>query len=114
MPLLRHQDVPAGLDPLDALARFALQHDLLLNVHHEWWALTEPPSEANWEVCSGWGVHLADPVMHQQYIDALKHGRRMGFIGNSDNHRRNPGLGGALTGIWASALTREAIMNALR
>jgi hypothetical protein len=114
MPILRHQDVAPGVEPPDALARFAAQHDLLLHVHHEHWELTDPPSETNWEVCSGWGSHLAAAAARQRYHDGLAAGRRLGFVGNSDNHRRNPGLGGALTGIWATGLTREAIMAALR
>jgi hypothetical protein len=115
-PILRNQDVdpePGG-DPMDALAAYAAQHDLLLHVHHERWALTDPPSETNFEVCSGWGSHLAHPTHRAKYHAALAAGRTLGFIGNSDNHRRNPGLGGALTGIWAEALTREAIVDALR
>jgi hypothetical protein len=44
----------------------------------------------------------------------LDKGRRMGFIGTSDSHRRNPGLCGGLTGIWAEELTTEAIFDALK
>ena len=38
----------------------------------------------------------------------------MGFIGTSDSHRRNPGLCGGLTGIYAKDLTPESILEALK
>ncbi|MGH2368768.1 MAG: CehA/McbA family metallohydrolase, partial [Chloroflexota bacterium] len=114
LPLLRHQDLPPEPDRIQQLAAFATEHDLVLHVHHERWALAEPPVEANWEVCSGWGSHLADPQRRGVYHTALAAGHRLGFVGNSDGHRRNPGLGGALTGVWAAALTREAVIEALR
>jgi hypothetical protein len=118
LPILRCSE--AGDDPMGALAAHAARHDLLLNVHHERWELAAQPSEANFEVCSGWGSHMANPDHRRRYHDALEQGRRgsprhrLGFIGNSDNHRRNPGLGGALTGIYATELTREALLEALR
>lgn len=39
---------------------------------------------------------------------------RLAFMGNSDSHRIVPGMGGALTGVWAEELTRESIFEALR
>jgi hypothetical protein len=62
------------------------------------------------EVCSSWDVYLehADTI-HR----ALREGYRLAFVGSSDTHRIVPGLGGALTGVWARELTREAIWEAL-
>jgi hypothetical protein len=113
-PILRNHE--AGRDPLAALRAHAAAHDLLLHVHHERWEIpgAPPAPEANWEICSGWGSHFADPARREPYEAALGAGYRLGFVGNSDNHRRNPGLGGALTGVWATALTREALIEALR
>ena len=44
--------------------------------------------------------------------DRLRSGRVFGFFGASDNHERNPGLGGALTGAWATDNTREGVYEA--
>jgi len=44
----------------------------------------------------------------------LRQGYRLAFMGNSDSHRIVPGMGGALTGVWAEELTRESIFEALR
>ena len=47
-------------------------------------------------------------------VAALDAGRRFGFVGNGDSHRRNPGLCGGLTGIYAEELSADAILDALR
>lgn len=62
--------------------------------------------ERNVEVCSSWRVCMeeTDVTMKQ-----LLGGRRLGFIGSSDGHRCVPGLGGALTGVYAEALARESL-----
>lgn len=51
------------------------------------------------------------PALFREELDK---GRRMGFIGTSDSHRRNPRLCGGLTGIYAEELTPKAIMGALK
>ena len=44
----------------------------------------------------------------------LGQGKKFGFIGSSDSHRAVPGLGGALTGLFAESLTPEALFDAYR
>ncbi|MDP6778013.1 MAG: DUF3604 domain-containing protein [Candidatus Latescibacteria bacterium] len=110
--LLRHSE--AGDDPMGALMAHVEKHDALSHPHHEWWTLTDSPSETNAEVCSGWRVHMLDPEYLRKIHDLLVSGRRLGFIGGSDNHRRNPGMGGGLTGIYAKELTRDALFDALK
>ncbi len=68
--------------------------------------------------------HVTDPGHTAQ--DALLAGRRLGFIGGSDNHHARPGArrypgwerldmdAGGMTGVFATANTREAIIAALR
>lgn len=78
--------------------------------HHAMWWLAPCSRLGGVEVCSSWDVyiHTADTI-HQ----ALEAGYRLAFVGSSDTHRIVPGLGGALTGVWARALTREGILEAL-
>ncbi len=94
-----------------ALYSFVAEHDGFVHAHHQSWNLLGHPVEANVEAASSWDAYLhRDP---SGYHAALEAGHRIGLIGGSDEHRRNPGLGGALTGVWAEELTRESIMEAL-
>jgi len=68
--------------------------------------------ERNVELCSGWWNCMRLPSYVERLHARLNSGLRLGFIGASDNHERGPGLGGALTGIWATENTREAIFTA--
>ena len=111
LPLIRYTEVEG--DPMDALTALAEEHGALLHAHHENWVLTDSPAETNVEICSGWRVHMLDPQYLSKVHAMLKSGQRIGFVGASDNHRRNPGVGGGLTGIYAQELTREAILDAL-
>lgn len=106
-PLLRWNDMA---ESVSALLRGLQGHDALLHAHHATWRLAEDPREANVEVASGWKVYFDQP---ETIHEALRNGRRIGFIGGSDGHRRNPGAGGALTGVWATELTRKALFDAL-
>ena len=112
LPLIRYTEVDG--DPMDALTGLAEEHGALLHAHHENWVLTDSPAETNVEICSGWRVHTLDPDYLSKVHGVLKSGQRIGFIGASDNHRRNPGVGGGLTGVYARELTREAILEAFR
>ena len=76
--------------------------------------ITDDLFERNVEVWSGWWQRSQRERFWNSVHDALARGLRFGFLGGSDNHERNPGLGGAITGVWAEANTREAIFEALR
>jgi hypothetical protein len=78
--------------------------------HHQKWALTDRTCDTNVEVTSGWAIYFRQP---ERIHRALDEGHRLGFVGTSDNHRRCPGLGGGLTGIFARELTPAAILEAL-
>ncbi|HIE03614.1 MAG TPA: DUF3604 domain-containing protein [Candidatus Latescibacteria bacterium] len=84
---------------------------VLLHAHHPTWELARDPREANIEVCSGWTVPMRHPQRVHMVLDS---GMEVGFVGGSDNHRRNPGVGGALTGVYARELSKEGIWEALR
>ena len=113
LPLLRYTEVEG--DPLAALAAHAEQHEAILHPHHEHWQhLSDSDTETNMEVCSGWRVHMLDPAYRAKIHEVLSSGRRLGFIGCSDGHRRTAGTGGGLTGIYAESLSRTAIVDALQ
>ena len=113
LPVLRYTE--AGSDPLAALAAHAEEYGAILHPHHERWEyLSDSRTETNMEVCSGWGVHMLDPVYREKIHAVLNDGRKLGFIGCSDGHRRTAGTGGGLTGIYAESLSRRAILEALR
>ncbi len=63
------------------------------------------------EVTAGWAIYFLNPGRIHQ---ALNDGYRKAFAGTSDSHRRNPGLGGGLTGVYAEALTDRKILEAYR
>lgn len=110
-PILRN--VEAGNDPERALCGFLEDHDGYAHIHHQRFSMIDHPREINFEVCSGWGAHMADEEHRVTYHGALRDGRRRGFIGGSDSHRRNPGMCGALTGVFAPALTVDSVVQAL-
>ena len=96
----------------EALYDFVERKGGLLHAHHLRWRLRKHPAEANIEATSSWQAYLEeDPSCFHEH---LLGGHRIGLVGGSDSHRRNPGMGGALTGVWAESLTREGILEALR
>lgn len=107
-PLCRFTETDA-----DTLAKFVacLEHtNAFVYPHHANWWLAPSPRLGGVEVCSSWDVYIrAADTIHE----ALAAGYRLAFVGSSDTHRIVPGLGGALTGVWAETLTREGIMEAL-
>jgi hypothetical protein len=78
--------------------------------HHATWWLAPCSRLGGVELCSSWGVYIhTDDTIPR----ALREGFQLAFIGSSDTHRIVPGLGGALTGVWAESLTRQGILEAL-
>ena len=87
---------------------------VLLHHHHPMgYDISDDSLERNIEICSGWWNCMEIPEFVTELHRMLDRGLRLGFIGGSDNHERVPGLGGALTGVWATENTREAVFDAL-
>ena len=109
-PLWRQVD-PQGTD-IDALAHAVAGTSGLLIGHHLGWVFADSPVEAAIEIVSAWHPHM---VEKPEFIhDTLNTGRRLAFTGGTDSHRRNPGFCGALTGIYATDLTAEALVEGVR
>ena len=85
--------------------------EALVYAHHAEWRLVPSPRLVGVEVCSSWDAYLLESDCVPR---ALRAGNRLAFVGSSDTHRLVPGLGGALTGVWAEELSREAILAAIR
>ncbi len=108
-PIVRYTEVGGDFD---RLTRTVAEHGGILNGQHRTFDIVDSPVEANMEVTSCWGIYIHDvPGKFHGELDA---GKRLGFVGTSDSHRRNPGLCGGLTGIWAEELSDDAILDALR
>ena len=107
--ILRWEDI-AG-DPVEALTAWIETTDGVMNTQHAYFQLTDSSREANMEVCCGWGDYINhSPCFH----DHLDQGFRAGFVGTSDGHRRTPGLGGGITGLWVREFTLAGIVEAFR
>ena len=78
--------------------------EAILVAHHCTWQLRKPGFDRLVEVCSSWRVCIEEADF---IIKRLLSGDRFGFVGSSDSHRACPGMGGALTGLYASELTLE-------
>ena len=109
-PLWRQVD-PQGAD-IEALAEAVASTSGLLIGHHLGWVFADRPVEAAIEIVSAWHPHMVEKpeLIH----NTLNTGRRLGFTGGTDSHRRNPGFCGALTGIYATDLTSEALVEGVR
>ncbi len=82
-----------------------------MNTQHEVYRLTSRACEGNIETASGWRAFIRNPEKIHADLSA---GYKVGFVATSDGHRRNPGIGGGLTAIWAERLTPESILDAIR
>jgi len=108
-PLLRHTEVQNDIRRLQAAAEAA---GGLVLPQHASWTPTRHATESCAEVTSAWGIYIEQS--RGRFHQLLNQGYRYGFMGLSDSHRRNPGLGGALTGIYAEDLTDKSILDAIR
>lgn len=79
--------------------------------HHTTYKIINHKLDWNVEICSSWRVCIEETDFT---IKQLKNGHKFGFIGSSDTHRSVPGLGGALTGIYAEELTPESLFDAYK
>ncbi|MCF7853938.1 MAG: DUF3604 domain-containing protein [Candidatus Pacebacteria bacterium] len=100
--------------PPDLAKRLHGQRVLLHHHHPCGFDITDDSVERNIEIASGWVNGMRVPEFVKNVHGLLDRGFHLGFIGASDNHERNPGLGGALTGIWAEENSRESLFQALR
>ncbi len=108
-PILRWSDVDG--DPIEALVAWIQTTDGIMNTQHARFLLTRSEREANLEVCCGWGDYINRSACFHEHLDR---GFRVGFVGTSDGHRRTPGLGGGLTGLWVRDFTLGGIIDAFR
>lgn len=107
-PLVRYIDVRGDITKLYSAVERA---GGVLHTQHPTFDFVAHPVETSIEVTAGWGVYFLNPG---RIHSTLNQGHRAGFVGTSDSHRRNPGLGGGLTGIYATELTPDAILEAYR
>ena len=103
---------------LDGMAALTFPHHMKF-IHGTDFSVPPNPMEPVMEICSRWGISECGGTHSAQY--ALSQGRRMGFIGGTDNHLGQPGSGthGYNEGRgWIAVLTksldREAIFDAIR
>ena len=107
-PIVRHTENNHNFDELCQAVQAAGGN---MFTQHEAFRLTGCPVDTNIEVATGWSIYIREPATVHAALSAR---RRLGFVATSDGHRRNPGTGGGLTGIYAPELTPKAILEALK
>ena len=108
-PLIHFTDAANNIHQLYAAVASA---NGVVFTQHEAFQVTGNPIEVGMELTSGWRRYVSRRT--KLFHDALDRGYRLGFMASGDTHRRAPGLSGALTGIYATDLTSESILDALR
>jgi len=108
-PILRRIDPDARTDR--EMLRALKRTPALCCPHHCTYRIVDPELDVNVEVCSSWRVCIEETDFT---LKQLQSGQRFGFMGASDSHRAVPGLGGALTGVFAEGLTPEKLFEAYR
>ena len=107
-PIIRHAENNGNFDELCDLVEAA---GGVMNTQHPHFQLVRRPCDGNIEVASGWGVFINRPEKIHRDLSA---GFKVGFVATSDGHRRDPGTGGGLTGIYAPELTPQAVLEAIK
>lgn len=107
-PLHRYTDPNA--DTLEKHIIEMEQTNAFVYAHHANWRILPSARLGGAEACSSWDIymHISDAIPQ-----AWREGFKLALIGSSDTHRIVPGRGGSLMGVWATELSREAIMDAL-
>ncbi|MGD9494673.1 MAG: DUF3604 domain-containing protein [Armatimonadota bacterium] len=142
MPSLEIEEMFEWLDGLDVPAMAIAHHPNChseTSRYYAWgpqdWTTVDARFERLAEITQCRGSFEADALggavslggLGASIQDALAMGHRLGFVGGTDNHRAQPGsprsdlgglvadeiIGGGLTAVFAPALTREAIFDAL-
>jgi len=111
-PMLRWADAGIGQshDAFDALVSWIESTNGIMNTQHANFLLSRSEREANMEVICGWADYINKSECFHEHLDR---GFRSGFVGTSDGHRRTPGLGGGLTGLWVKDFTLAGIIEAM-
>ena len=107
----RHLRIDPDVQNIEGLYKKLNGTEVMCYPHHCCFELANPAFEWNVEICSSWRVCMEETDFVRR---VLGKGEKFGFIGSSDSHRAVPGLGGALTGIFAESLTPEALFDAYR
>jgi len=102
---------------LEGTRALVIPHHTRVLGHTDWFARDDRLQRLA-EIYSWWGESLTGGPY--AVSEALRAGHRLGFTAGTDSHRGRPGMGrrdahdgAGLTAIWAPALTREAIFDAL-
>ena len=83
---------------------------VLPHPHHGKWNLRDTEVEWGVDVCAAWMISFD---LYDIFFKYLYSGHKFAFTGSSDSHYRNPGLSGAVTGIWAEKLDRASLLEAI-
>lgn len=106
-----HRRIDADADTDDKLFTLLRGGAAMAYPHHCTWQIVDPAVDWSVEVCSSWRRCIEETGFVWSRLAA---GDRFGFLGSSDSHRAVPGLGGALTCLYATALSPEALFDAYR
>ena len=107
-PILRHTENGGNFDELCDAVEAA---GGVMFAQHEAFRLVKRSCDAALETATGWSNYIDPPDKIHADLSA---GFKVGFVATSDGHRRNPGTGGGLTGIYSPELTPRAILDAVK
>jgi hypothetical protein len=103
---ITHKDIEECIAWARRKGYLALPHP-----HYGYWGLVDTGAEWGVDVCAAWMINFD---LYDIFFKYLDEGHKFAFTGSSDSHYRNPGYGGALTGIWAEQLDRASLLEALK